>query len=220
MIHDTQTYAPVAVFEILSQSDRLSGLAAPRAGVKPAALRLEAGGDVICVVRASRFSDEASTRGLRFGWCGFELPGLARALAISSDVTVRCHATNETLLKLVAGPDVFDAAARQGTILDLAAIMERGSAGERADVEHILPFAIDHRTRLGFHSFIEATYQMIVGRLPTDSERRKLEQKTATGEGVEKLLRKLADDRRKSGYPFKLPGPFHSAFRYDRGLLR
>lgn len=218
MIQDTQTYAPVAMFEILSQTDRLLGIAAPRAGVKPAALRLEAGSDLISVVRASRFSPDASARGLRFGWCGFELPGLALALAIGSDITVRCHATREVLSVLRLGPDVFDAAAKRTTLLDVGAVMNLGAAGERADVEQILPFAIDHNTRVGYHSFIEATYQMTLGRLPTDNERKKAEPKVTSDLGVEKLLRRLSDGSK--GGLGRLPGPFHSAFRYDRGLLR
>ena len=220
MIRDTQTYAPVALFEVSCQTDRLCGIAAPRAGIKPTALRLEAGSEIVSVVRASRFSADAMARGLRSGWCGFELPGLARALAIGSDVTVRCHASGDVVSVLKLGPEVFDAAARRAVVMDVAAVMALGEAGERAEVEQILPFAIDHKARLGFHSFIEATYQMILGRLPTDAERRKIEPKLGSDEAVEKLLRKLSDDSKRGGGLLRLPGPFHSAFRYDRGLLR
>ena len=220
MIQDTLVYARVALFEVSSQTDRLCGIAPPRAGIKPTALRLQAGSDLISVVRASRFSADAATRGLRFGWCGFELPGLAQALAIGSDVTVRCQASGDVLAILKLGPEVFDAAVQQVATMDIAGVMNLGAAGERAEVEQILPFAIDHKNRLGFHSFIEATYQMIVGRLPTDAERKKIEPKVESDEGVEKLLRKLLSGSNGSNGPLPLPGPFHSAFRYDRGLLR
>ncbi len=220
MIQDTQTYAPVALFEVSSQTDRLCGIAAPRAGAKPSALRLEANSALVSVVRASRFSTDAATRGLRFGWCGFELPGLAQALTIGSDITVRCHASGDVLSVLKLGPNVFDAAAGRARVMDVAAVMNLGAAGERAEVEQILPFAIDHHTRLGFHSFIEATYQMILGRLPTDAERTKIEPKLGSSEGIEKLLRKLSGSSKRSCGLLGLPGPFHSAFRYDRGLLR
>ena len=196
------------------------GYAAPKAGIKPSALRLLSDGEAVCVARASRYSADAAAAGLRVGWCGFELPGLAKALAIGSAVSIVCAATGAELEQLSLSPEIF---AHQGARTSLTAeqVFLSGSAGERcADLYEVAPFAIDHRNRHGCHSFIEATYQMVLDRMPDPKARKLLAETVETDEGLVKFLSGLIDSEEHTALPLRLfPGPFHPSFRYDRSLI-
>jgi hypothetical protein len=219
MTFDLSTYGAVVTFEILSQTHAIQGLAAPRAGFQPAALRLDAGGETIAAVRASRYSASAAAAGLRAGWCAFELPGVAKAFAISSDVSVRCLATDAVLATITPSRDVFAQPSDTDRPLTALEVFKAGSAGERCEsIDEVIRFATDHRDRHGIRSLVDATFQMLTDSLPDTDDLEEFLELLASDEGVATFLT-LMQERSGESPHRAFPGPFHSAFRYDRSLL-
>lgn len=219
MISDISTYGAIATFEITSRSRGLRGLAAPKGGFQPGALRLVAGGETIAATRASRYSPDAALAGLRVGWCGFELPGLDTAFAISSDVSVRCLVTDAVLATIELSQDLFAARADTNRPLSALEVFRAGSAGERCEsVAEIVRFATDHRDRHGARSFVEATCLMATEVLPDPEDLEEFIELVTSDEGVMTFLSLMQEsDGQEPRRTF--PGPFHPAFRYDRSLL-
>ncbi len=218
---DIAEYGEVAILRIEAQSNVLVGYAAPRMGPKPAALALESDGVLIASVRASRYSPTAADGGVRVGWCGFELPGLAQAFALGSRVTVSCVKSGKLLEQLAFNPTVFDERRQPSQPLSAAEVFAVGSLGERcADYTENLPFAIDHRNRHVARSFLEATYQMLLDRVPGPYDYGMYEGGVATDDGLIEFLDAVVASDEYAQHPLRaMPGPFHPAFRYDRGLL-
>lgn len=209
------------MLQIESRSSRITGYAAPRMGPKPAALALKADGVLIAAVRASRYSHTAAEAGVRAGWCGFELPGVAQAFALGAEVTLCCLASGKVLERLALSPSVFEEVHRPSQPLSVSEVFAAGSLGERcADFTENLAFAIDHRNQHGARSFLEATYQMLLDRIPKPADYGLYEGLVATDEGLIEFLEELVASKEYAQYPLRaMPGPFHPAFRYDRGLL-
>ncbi|WGM32288.1 hypothetical protein [Brevundimonas sp. NIBR11] len=218
---DLVEYGAVTTLHIESRTGLITGYATPRIGPRPAALSLTTGDTTIAVVRASRYSQTAAEAGIRAGWCGFELPGLAQAFALGSDVAINCVATGKVLERLAFSPDVFEAVSPPSQPLSAAEVFFAGSLGERcSDLEQVMPFAIDHRNRHGARSFMEATYQMLLDRLPDTVAYKQYEGVVTTDAGLIEFLDDITASDEYARYPLRvMPGPFHPAFRYDRGLL-
>lgn len=221
MLSDIAEYGAVATLKIETRTGLIMGYATPRVGPRPAALSLTADGVAIAVVRASRYSATAAAVGVRLGWCGFELPGLAQAFALGSDVAINCVASGRILERLAFTPAVFEQVSQPSQPLSAAEVFTVGSLGERcSDLDEILPFAVDHRNRHGARSFLEATFQMLLDRIPFDGDYLAYEGQAMTDAGLIALLEKITTSEEFARNPLRaMPGPFHPAFRYDRGLL-
>lgn len=215
------TYAPVAVFELQDQNG-LSGIAAPRSGLAPCLIRLSSDDTPIAFGRATRLNPAAETRGLRQGWCGFEIAGLRQAFAVGDDVRLSCGVSGETLAQLPFDPGLFSpegSAPRTLTTLDLTRLARGGEMC--ASVGDLMPFALAHYRTFGERAFIEASYQTLLRRWPEssapgcgDADSGNLEMVVAA------WLYSLADsDEFLNLWAAEIPGPFHQAFRYDRSLL-
>lgn len=219
---DIAQYGAVTTLEIEERAGSvITGYAAPRAGAKPAAVALMAGDVTIAVVRASRYSQTAAEAGVRVGWCGFELHGLAQAFALSSTVTLNCVATGRVLEKLAFDPAVFETVNRATQPLTATEVFLAGGLGERCEnLEHVAAFAIDHRNRHGARSVLEATYQMLLDRLPDGAAYDGYGPLVMSDIGLLDLLKAICTSEEYKQNPLRImPGPFHPAFRYDRGLL-
>ena len=217
---DLVAHAPVTLFKVLSRSDRLVGYATPKAGLRPSVINLVAAGEVICSAKASRFNDAAAAAGIRYGWCGFELAGLPRALALSSDCAVTCAASGAVLERINLTPEVLASRPQGRQALTATEVFDFAGSERCQDIRWIMPFAIDHRNRRGIHSVIEATWQMLLDRLPDAEEielwHSILQTDAGLGELLETLIKEIAE---AAPAAVRLPGPFHPLFRYDRTLL-
>lgn len=219
MQSDLVAHAPVTIFKIISRSERLVGYATPKAGLRPSVINLVAAGEVICSAKASRFNEDAATAGIRYGWCGFELAGLPRALALSSECSVTCAASGAVLERMILRPELL-AARPERQPLTAADVLDFAGGERCRDIRWVLPFAIDHRNSRGIHSVLEATWQMLLDRLPDAEEIELWHSVVQTDAGLGELLQTLVAEMEEATYaPVRLPGPFHPSFRYDRKLL-
>lgn len=163
-------HAPTAQFEVLRMdmaSGTIEGHAAPDRGLLPCGLRLEAGRETVSSAEATGFSDAAARSGLRLGWCGFVIGGLAQAVAMDDDVTLKCAGSGAVLSKWSAASltaMLLPAARRPLTVEGL--IARSIAAGGCSDVRQVLPFAIGLARTRGREAFIKATYRYLLDRLP------------------------------------------------------
>lgn len=216
------TYAPVAEFKLHDVSETVSGFAAPKSGPAPCLVKLSSDDTSIVFGRASRFDALAAGRGLRQGWCGFDLSGLRQAFAIGDDVRLSCGVSGETLAQLTLAPTLFQAAPAAPQTLSVLDITRLARSGEMCvDVDDLVPFAAAHFRAFGERALVEATYQTLLRRWPDgnaagigDVEADSLE----IAVGV--YLRTMVESSEfKNLWAAEIPGPFHHAFRYDRSLL-
>lgn len=214
-------YPPVAMFALTEQSSRLIGYAAPKSGMKPCVLKLTADDTPIAFIRASRFSLEADDAGLRMGWCGFEIPGLARAFAIGSRVEIACASTGAILATIPLSPAVFGSRAAEPERLSVAEVIVASRSGESCDgIDQLLPFAAHHLRKFGPRAAVEATFQTLLGRWPENDVVDRWSPSIHEDEQLTALVTEITDSSEYQDDPLKsLPGPFHQAFRYDLGLL-
>lgn len=148
-------------------SGTIEGHASPERGPLPCGLRLEAGLEAVSVAEATGFSDAAARSGLRLGWCGFVIGGLAQAIAMDDDVTLRCSASGAVLAKWSAASltgSLLPTARRPLTVEGL--IARSIAAGGCSDARQVLPFAVGLAKAEGREAFIEATYRYLLDRRP------------------------------------------------------
>jgi hypothetical protein len=216
------TYSPVATFELHKRSGKLAGFAAPAKGVSPCLIRLSSDDASIAFARATRHDADAARRGLRYGWCGFEIAGLRQAFAIGDTVRLSCGVTGETLAEIPFDASLFEAVTVTSRTLSVGDLTRLVRSGEMcADVDDLVPFAVSHYQHHGARAFVEASYQTLLRRWPdatapgvgdVDSESLEL--------AVAIYLRSMADsDEFQNQWSAELPGPYHDAFRFDRRLL-
>lgn len=216
------TYASVATFELQDHGGTVSGFAAPKAGVAPCLIKLSSDDTPIAFGRATRLNRGAATRGLRQGWCGFELAGLRQAFAVGDDVRLTCGVSGETLAQLPYSPSLFPPEPVTTRTLSTTDLTRLARSGEMcADVDDLVPFATAHYQSFGSRAFVEASYQTLLRRWPDNSA---MGVEDADGEALEMAvtmyLRGIADsDEFQNLWVAEIPGPFHQAFRYDRSLL-
>ena len=213
-------YPAVDLFAAKSTGDVITGYAAPKGGVLPSVLKLMSDNVPIAYVRASRFSAEAEQAGLRLGWCGFRAPGLSKAFAIGSTVTLRCAQDDRILMTVPFNEDVFTSS--NGSTLTAEAIILTGGRGEVFEsVEQMLPFMRWHRDRHGQSGLVEAAYMTILGRWPDGAAVHTWSPLVDNDKGIVSMLSAIAKSDEFLRKPAHcLPGPFHQGFRFDRGLLR
>lgn len=218
----TSIYSPVAAFELHQQPGVLAGFAAPARGLSPCLIRLSADEAPIAFTRATRHDPEAAARGLRHGWCGFEMAGLRQAFAIGDAVRLSCGVSGETLVQIPFDPALFQpqpVTARTLSVHDLTRLVRAGEMC--ADVDQLLPFALAHHQKYGARAFIEAAHQTLLRRWP-DSSDPDLEEipGASTEETVALYLHSLVEGLEFSSlWLAEIPGPFHDNFRFDRSPL-
>lgn len=94
-------YAPVSgADEIRLVGPKLTGLAYPAQGPLCCALQLVSGDIVVRVVRADKFSENALGKGLRDGWCGFEVEPVDADFIFSDVLTLCCAISLKSLFVL------------------------------------------------------------------------------------------------------------------------
>lgn len=216
------TYSPVASFELHDRTGSLSGFAAPKNGIAPCLLKLSSDNTPITFGRATRLNAIAASRGLRQGWCGFEISGLRQAFAIGDDVRVTCAVSGETLAQLSFDAALFSSEPAATRTLKTADLTRFARGGEMcADVDDLLPFAMAHYQAFGARAFIEASYLTILRRWPDLTAPDIVGADEDTIDMVLAIwLRDLVDsDEFQNQWAAEIPGPFHQAFRYDRSLL-
>ncbi|NBB63515.1 hypothetical protein GVN18_30075 [Pseudomonas sp. ODNR1LW] len=212
----SQGYSSVAVF-VLDElgGDVLRGYAAP-SGFEPALIKLVAGDIPITFARAAGFSPAAEDAGVRLGWCGFELPGLRQAFAISDDVKVCCGVSGE-ILSTIPGDLVSKEIPPSVELSAHDLLLKVRSLDCCRTLDPLTPFALNHYRRHGARQFIEATYQTLLGRWPDDTVP-DLELSLSSDE--ERVIFYLIDVIGSEEYAAKwgdlIPGPFSTGFRYDR----
>lgn len=216
----SQGYSPVAVFVLDAvEGDVLRGYAAPR-DFEPALIKLVAGDTPIAFARAAGFSPAAEGAGVRLGWCGFELPGLRQAFAISEDVKVCCGVSGENL-SMISG-DLVSKEVPPSVELSAQDLLSKVRSLDCCrTLDPLTLFALNHYRRHGARQFIEATYQTLLGRWP-DSSVPDINPSPLSDE--ERVIFYLIDVIGSAEYGSKwgdlIPGPFSSGFRYDRtGLI-
>lgn len=215
------TYAPVAVFELQDQNG-LSGIAAPRGGLAPCLIRLSSDDTPIAFGRATRLNPAAATRGMRQGWCGFEIAGLRQAFAVGDDVRLSCGVSGETLAQLSFDQRLFSSEPSTPHTLTTLDLTRLARGGEMcASVGDLMPFALAHYRTFGERAFMEAGYQTLFRRWPDNDAPGLGDASSSTLEmSVAAWLYNLADsDEFLDLWAAEIPGPFHQAFRYDRSLL-
>lgn len=218
---NSAVYPPVVTFALTERSPRVIGYAAPRSGMKPCVLKLTADDTPIAFIRASRFSLEADDAGLRMGWCGFEIPGLAQAFAIGSRVEIACAGTGAILATIPLSPFIFDSRIAEPERLSAAEVIVASRSGETCDdIDQLLPFAAHHLRKFGPRAAVEATFQTLLGRWPENDVVEKWSPSIDDDEQLTALIAEITDSSEYQDDPLKsLPGPFHQAFRYDLGLF-
>lgn len=213
-------HPPVARFELCADGDDLCGYAAPASGARPCVLKLVSDDVPIRFIRAGGFSAEAKDAGIRFGWCGFVVVGLAEAFAIGSRVELRCAATNELLAKIPFVPEILEARSAVERVSAPDVLRAAAASEMAAEMITILPFAIQHRKLFGARELVKASYLTLLGRPPDDDDAEAWEAKVGDDDEAAFLLEKLIDSHEfKDGLRAAIPGPFHHTFRYDRSLL-
>ncbi|WP_428151633.1 hypothetical protein [Brevundimonas sp.] len=214
-------YAPVVSFSAGIVDGAIEGYAAPARGLLPSSVALFAGDTAISHVRAARFSEEAETAGVRLGWCGFRLPGLAQALALGGQIQVRCGVSNAVLMKPAVDVSAVEKSSRtvtQVTVAELLALVR--SEDSCPDVQQLAVFGHDHMRRHGSVSFLFATYQTLFDRDPDSSVIEGWGGETMTLIEVATFLGEMmASEELESNAVQGIPGPFQTRFKFDRALL-
>lgn len=217
----SHTYSPVSDFHLDDQNESLKGYAAPLRG-SPCLLKLSAENTPIFFARATGYSDTAANEGFRDGWCGFEAHGLRQAFALSDTVQLSCAVSEKVLAKIAMNEDFLSSVTpsrRTLSVVDfLAQIREPDSC---PSIGHLLPFAVNHYRRHGPRSFVEATCQTLLDYWPDDRAPTPKNKHKTEDENILAYLKKIMSMREyKEKWGQQIPGPFHTAFRYDRmGLL-
>ena len=214
------TRAPAVVhFHLESDGPVVRGYAAPANGPQPGVVNLVSDGDMVASVRASRYSAKADNASVRHGWCGFEVHGLGKAFAIGDRVELVCGGSGAVLHVFEFRADIFLGAEERA--ISAEKVLQAGSAGEACDdVEQLVPFLAWHRQRYGVQHLIEATFQTVFGRLPDSASIELWRAKLNTNKELAKFLSTLIASDEFQGRPVRhVPGPFHQAFRLDRGLI-
>lgn len=214
-------YAPVSIFSGEIVSGVLEGYAAPERGLLPCSVGLFSGETAVSYARATRFSEEAEASGVRLGWCGFRLPGLAQALALEGAVEVRCGVTNAVLLRPTVDVSMIERSSRLVREVSLTEFLTLVRSEDASpDVARLAIFGFDHARRHGRRSFLHAAYQTLLGREPDDPTMAARNGDSLDIDAVERILSNIiasVEFRRRTVQG--IPGPFQSSFKFDRGLL-
>jgi len=214
-------YAPVSTFSGEIVDGALEGFAAPAKGLLPCSIGLFSGATAISYARATRFSETAEASGVRLGWCGFRLPGLAQALALEGAVEVRCSVTNAVLLKPAIDVSEVERSSRTISQVSLAEFLTLVRSEDASpDVSRLAIFAYEHMRRHGGRSFLHAAYQTLFGREPDGATMAVWSGDGLDLDGIERYLADMvASDEFQGRAVQGIPGPFQSSFKFDRSLF-
>ena len=217
-------YAPIKQFDILQDvfsSGPISGLASPVAGSQPCALALVAGTKVVAVATATAFSPVALKRNMRLGWCGFEIGGLSQAVATGHDVELRCHATGQVQVRwdgAILALRLTQQHRKHLTVQDM--LRKLSSNITIADVEQVLPFAMDLARRQGSRPFVKASYRYFLGRLPEPEAETRFAGDYTTHEPIREFWNVLINSPEAGAIRQSfLPGPFDPSFPFPLNIL-
>lgn len=213
--------APVERFALLKQTQgTLVGYAAPAGGPAPCRLILSAGETPIVVVEATSFCQDAARAGVRAGWCGFTVPGLAQAFAISDDVRLTCAASAKNLATVAFDADLLAGTGGQSrlTVSELLALARLPQTSP--SLLHLMEFASEHLRRHGVRSFVERSYQTLLGRWPDASAAYDLPSgKTDDARALAYVSTLMESPEYAARWGEQIPGPFHPSFRYDKDMI-
>jgi hypothetical protein len=215
-------YAPVSMTEI--DHDKLSlgvlqGYAAPERGPKPCRLELVCGGKLVAIADASGFSKTAHAKGVRFGWCRFDMNGLTLTGALDEVAELRC---------IISGRVVHDFRAKSFASSfpvrkPLALSAFRTLIGELhgcSSLEQIAPFTERYRELHGDRAFLEALYLYLhtrkVSGIEVDSFLRHLPEKWTVADCWHIIT---SSDEFVRCQRYALPGIFASGFTFGLELL-
>lgn len=216
-----KAYSEVAVYQAAEKNESVVGYAAPETGIHPCLLYLKSDGGVIAAAEAIGFSEEAGRKGVRAGWCGFKLFGLDMAKALGTVLTVECAVSGRALQTLGSSPPARDGARERSTSLmtveDILGLV-RDYAGSPS-IEALTPFARRHNQLAGFDSLIEASYLSLLGRDASPDDLQAWRFLRSDSNGERSLLESLAGSEEFRIKNAALPGPYQSAFLWNRDLL-
>lgn len=147
--------------------------------------------------------------------------GLDMAKALGGVLTVECAVSGRMLQTLDSSPPARGA--REGsstalmTVEDILGLV-RDYAGSPS-IEALAPFAKRHNQVAGFDSLIEVSYLSLLGRdaSPADVQAWRFLRSEPNGE--RSLLESLAGSEEFKIRNAALPGPYQSAFLWNRDLL-
>lgn len=214
-------YAEVAVYQAASKNDAVIGYAAPETGIHPCLLHLKSDGEIISAAEAVGFSDDAHRKGVRTGWCGFKLFGLDMAKGLGAVLTVECAVSGRSLQTVASSPPATDGERERSTSLVtvediLALVRDYASA---PSIEALTPFAKRHSQVGGFDSLIEASYISLLGREASADDVQVWRVLGSQANGERTLLEALVGSEEFRNRKGSLPGPYQSAFLWNRDLL-
>lgn len=218
---DFGAYPAVTTFKIIETGRRLTGYAAPRSGRWPSVLKLVADNEPVAFIRAGQYSPDAMTDGFRFGWCGFEVAGLAEAFALGSKVELRCAATDHVLLDVNFNADVLQTAAPGTAEATPTQILEIARAGQDCtDIETIKPFVQRHRQVHGLHSTIDAAYRSLLQRGADSVALTSWSLENESDDDLIEMMEEITVSAEFIDRPRKyIPGPFHPSFGFDLSIF-
>jgi hypothetical protein len=223
MGYSMRSYAPVHESEI----DRteiargfIQGYAAPKRGPKWCRLELVSGGKLVAVADACGYSEIARANGVRFGWCRFDMGGLAVAGALAELVQIRCAISGALVAEFEAEALVGAVPKRQPlTLSALCAFISelRGCSS----LEQISPFAERYREIHAEKAFVEALYVYLLKRRPSAREVDDFLRDLPEGWNVGDCWKKMTSSPEFARRPSKiLPGGFDPGFSFGLELLQ
>lgn len=214
----TQKYSPVETFQLDDPGEVLTGYAAPRGNGLACLLVMSSQNRPIFHARATIYSGTAHAKGLRSGWCGFEIPGVAQAFAVGDAVNLSCGVSGQVLADIAFDPRLF--AERRQTSITLTAqdVIRHARQPEMApDLDHVLPFAIGHFKKFGQRALIEATFMTFLRRWPEPGAKMSEDPEMTDDELIADFLIAVStSDEATSYWGDGVPGPFNPFFHFDR----
>jgi hypothetical protein len=217
-------FAPVDSFELLQDpipSGVLRGIATPVSGPKPCALALVAGEATIATSAAMGFSQGAAERGIRQGWCAFQIGGLHQAVALGHDVELRCIVSGQVQIRWEGSALAASLTPPRPKYLafsDLRTVLRGFDAC--TDLQQVLPFALELARISGSRTVRRASYQYFLERPPEPAVEAERPPDLVTAQAVLKLWSDLSQspEHRALDRQF-LPGPFDPRFPFSLHAL-
>ncbi len=195
------------------------GFGAPRAGRLPCVLALVAGGECLQIVKAARYSNDAATAGIRYGWCGFKIDGLDIAAALGETVEIRCVADGKTLMQW-RSLDLLEstklAPEKHHLTVSELIMLVRGAYG-CTNVDQLRALGSQLRRALGDEALVDGAYRWLLGRKPSAEEVGNLTLSVLPRGwqfmNLASLLVGSDEFKEQSGFP--VLGPFEANFPFD-----
>jgi hypothetical protein len=205
-------YESVHRVELNIEGGWMRGWAYPRSGPRCCALGLYNEGSLVFALRCDRFNKEAANRGLRDGWCGFELC-LDPEFFIESDrVVIRCLRSGVELAKIEFGQV---GATRRATTPQRSTVELLITEAESGlfEIEPYLPMIERLAARMSDEKFVIFLFRFLLRHVPKDEKLAAYVRKLRSAQSYKDIIDEIrgsADFRRYRNSA--LPNVFSEAF--------